>query len=181
MSKDALSLEGVMNYIIARWSKIEVLMGEVILEKKRLVIWVYLWSWHHRFLLHLDAQYLCFSHCQLHLQLRHLVLQKRYGTNTAIYWVSHSGVCFINQTAHCICPLMHRKLLHHHETYKVKRGSNPTNFFLILSVNQLVSGAELCWDPFPSDSRIYCFYDMALLGLSFISRVSPKGKSRFCH
>jgi len=110
MSKNALSWERIINYV-ARRGIVEVLR-EFILEKVRFLIWVFhFWVWHQWLLLHLDAEYLCLSHCKLHLKLRNLVLQMGYGSNTTIHRVPNSCMCFIHQTTHSIPSLVSRKFL----------------------------------------------------------------------
>ena len=115
MSKNALPLERVIIDYIARSrtrNKV-VILRDFILEIviRFLVMLNFQVIRNHGFILHLDAQYLRLSHRKLHLKLRNLVLQVGYGSNAAINWVSDSCVCFINQTAHCICSLMNWKFL----------------------------------------------------------------------
>lgn len=108
MSKQRLSLARVVLncYIAARSGKTEVLMRELVHVMGERegggVVWVVhdlIKIANHcdsRVLLHLDAEDLCLCYCQLHLKLRHLVLQVRYCPHTAIDRVSHSCICFVD-------------------------------------------------------------------------------------
>ena len=103
-----LSLERLMGYI-ARGGWVVRQLGhgaEVTLHEILHAI-----SVHQLRLLHLNAKHLSLSQGQLHLELRHLMLEVRDGSDATINWIPHPCVCFVDQAAHCIRSLMKRKLL----------------------------------------------------------------------
>lgn len=130
---EKLSLERILNYI-TRGGIVQQLRhgSEVVVDHKGLVISLHLLLGQGGLLLHLDAKDLGLGHSELHLELRHLVLQVRDRPNTSIHWISHPRCGFIDQAADGVRSLMNRELLHSFNARE--RGRN----------HQLMHGA--CWN-----------------------------------
>lgn len=95
MSIEGFFLERVVSYIsVGSIRKIE----QVVLKEVRFVI-----RGEHQLitimimiLLHLDAEDLRLRHCQLHLELRHLVLEVGYGAHAAVHRISRPSIRLID-------------------------------------------------------------------------------------